>query len=151
MSTPAPRSAPNESRGQLPERAEDGGQALRPLAWARRLGVLAFIALGVWLWQSNVFVQPRELIWQVGEDRSIAWVEIQLWSGQGELIKREAFSFAQGAPFELAQKVPLIEGTYQARVFIRRGAGAEEAYAQTVRVGSERSLVLSLRGSDGRP
>lgn len=110
-----------------------------------------FVGLGVWLWKSNLFVQSRELIWQVGDDRAIASVEIQLWNESGELVKREVFTFTDGAPAELVQKIQLGKGSYQARVFIRRTAGsAEEHYAQTVHVGGDGTLVLSLRGSDAR-
>jgi hypothetical protein len=113
--------------------------------------LLVFVGLGVWLWKSNLFVQSRELTWQVGDDRAISSVEIQLWNEGDELVKRELFAFADGAPAELVQKIQLGEGSYRARVFIRRAAGsAEEQYAQTVRVGSEATVVLSLRGSNAR-
>jgi len=109
------------------------------------------VGLGIWLWKSNLFVQSRELTWQVGDDRAIASVEIQLWSEGGELVKREVFTFEGGAPAELVQKIQLAEGSYQARVFIRRSAGGpEEHYGQTVHVGREGSVVLSPLGSDVR-
>ncbi len=112
---------------------------------------MAFVALGLWLWKSSLFVQPRELYWQLGEDRAIQSVEIQIWSAKGELLKREVFSFAEAAPPELVQKLPLAQGNYLARVFIRRAAGrGEEPYEQSVRVGRESSIVLSLRGSHPR-
>ncbi len=118
--------------------------------WPRLL-LLALIAFGAWLWKSGLFVQSRELEWQMGADRaSIREVEIQIWNEDAELLKREVFFFPDGAPSQIAQKVTLSDGNYLARVFVKRAAqGRVEQYTQMLQVSRE-ALVLSLRSPGGR-
>src|SRR6266849_1502076 len=118
--------------------------------WPRLL-LLALIAFGAWLWKSGLFVQSRELEWQIGADRaSIREVEIQIWNEDAELLKREVFFFPDGAPSQIAQKVTLSDGNYLARVFVKRAAqGRVEQYTQMLQVSRE-ALVLSLRSPGGR-
>jgi hypothetical protein len=110
--------------------------------------LVALVAGGAWLWTSGRFVQTRELDWQVGEDRSsIRAVEIQIWTERGELLKREEFFFPDGPPAEIIQKVPLSDGDYLVRVFVKRGAeGRSETYAQALHVRA-RAIALGLRRS----
>ena len=109
---------------------------------------MALIACGVWLWNNGRFAQTREVDWQVGEDRfSIREVEIQIWNQQGELLKREQLFFPDGAPAQIVQKVPLADGDYLARVFVKRSRdGASDAYAQTLHV-SAKAIAAPLRGA----
>ena len=116
-----------------------------------RLLLVALIALGAWLWRSGQFAQTRELDWHLGADRfSIREVEIQIWNGDEELLKREVFFFPDGAPAQIAQKVPLPNGSYLARVFVKRASHARaEQFTQMLEVGGD-LLVLSL-GRQGGP
>jgi hypothetical protein len=118
--------------------------------WLRGLPLLALVAIGLWLWNSTWFVKSRELNWQVGKDRSaIREVEIQIWTTQGELLKRGVFFFTHGAPSEITQEVPLKQGVYQARVFVsREGEPSKEQYSHTLEIGAQGHQVLSLRRSD---
>src|SRR5260370_32580759 len=115
-----------------------------------RLRLRGLIAFGAWLWKSGRFVQSGELEWQIGADRaSIREVEIQIWNEDAELLKREVFFFPDGAPPRIAQKVPLSDGKYLARVFVKRAAQPRvEQYTQMLQVSRE-ALVLSLRSPDG--
>jgi len=76
------------------------------------------------LWQSGWFPQARELRWQLDEERSsLAEVEIQIWSAAGELLKREVFYFAEGAPSELVQNLSLRDGEYRIETFVKQKNG----------------------------
>jgi hypothetical protein len=76
-------------------------------------------------------------------------VEIQLWNERGELLKREVFFYPDGAPPEIVQKVPLADGEYLARVFLKRSPDASsEQFAQTFHV-SGNVILLQLRGAAG--
>src|SRR5260370_9319740 len=114
-----------------------------------RLLLLAMIACGAGLGKSGRFVQSRELEWQIGADRaSIREVEIQIWNEDAELLKREGFFFPDGAPQRIAHKVPLSDGKYLARVFVKRAAQPRfEQYPQMLQVSRE-ALALSLRSPD---
>ncbi len=94
-------------------------------------------------------MQTRELHWQVDEDRgSIRELEIQIWNERGELLKREVLFFADGAPAEIVQKVPLADGDCLVRTFVKRAAQpVSEQYAQTIHV-SGNGIVLRLQGSN---
>ncbi len=115
-----------------------------------RLLLVGLVAGGAWLWQSGRFAQARELRWQVGEDRSsIREVEIQIWSAAGELLKREVFFFPEGGPAEIAQKVPLSDGEYLVRAFIKRAPGqAWEHEERRIEI-KDKVVALPLRRSTG--
>lgn len=111
----------------------------------RRLPVLLFVALGLWLYKSDLFPQERTLRWQTGQRRAqIRGVELQLWSLEGELLKREQFALPQGAPSELVQTLSLKEGTYDARYVIDRDGSAQEAGKRELRVTDGAEYVLPL-------
>ena len=114
------------------------------------MSLLALVAIGLWLWKSAWFVQNREIYWQLGEDRStIREVEIQIWTSGGELLKRGVFFFEDGAPAEIIQQVPLKQGVYLTRVFVKRaGRPSGEQYAQTLQIGAEAARVLALPRSN---
>jgi hypothetical protein len=71
-------------------------------------------------------------------------VEIQIWSPAGELLKREVFFFAEGAPSEIVQKVPLKDGEYLIRTFIKRAPdGALEHEKRRIKI-EAKAIVLPL-------
>ncbi len=113
-----------------------------------RLPLLAALALGVWLWQSNLFPQSRELLLLLPAGRApLSGVELQLYAESGELLKREEWSIpAPGdAPPTLRVQVPLRSGRYLCRVFLQEASGAEQPLAATLEVGDLRSYELELR------
>lgn len=107
--------------------------------------MLLFVALGVWLYQSNLFPQDRTLRWETGRSRAqIRAVELQLWTQEGQLLKREQWAFPHGAPGVVAQTVSLSEGTYDARYVIERQDRPQEAGRREVRVSDGAEYVLPL-------
>ncbi|MBI3183189.1 MAG: hypothetical protein HYZ28_13715 [Myxococcales bacterium] len=113
----------------------------------KRLPLLLVALVGLWLWKGGggLFPTGRELVYELPIDSTIREVEIQLWDGE-ELLKREAISFADGPAPSVVQKLPLKEGEYLARVFIRRrDAGSPEAFSRKVHVGDAETVVTSLR------
>lgn len=85
-------------------------------ALLKRLPFLAVAALGIYLWQSDLFPQDRELVWRLPVDAPpLQRLEIQIWSGE-TLLKREEF-FPGGAVSEIKQTLPLRRGTYRVEAF----------------------------------
>ena len=106
---------------------------------------MALAAGGAWLWHSGWFAQARELRWQLGEDRSsLAEVEIQIWNPAGELLKREVFFFADGAPAELVQKLPLKDGEYRIETFVKQKNGEGAGHGERRIDIKEKVTVLAL-------
>lgn len=113
-----------------------------------RLPLLAAAALGLWLWQSGPFSQPRELVLMLPQGRTpAASVEIQLYSEEGALLRRDERFFkagSAGAPSVLREEIALAPGRYLCRVFVRDAQGATTSLSHTVDVGSERTYHLDL-------
>lgn len=113
----------------------------------KRLPLLLFALLGIWLWQGGAgfFPTERELTWRLwGEYGQIRKVELQLWQGDS-LVKREELSYPTGVTFEPTQKVPLSPGQYAAKVFIWRAAAAQpESKSGTITVSTERAQLVAL-------
>jgi len=106
------------------------------------------VGVGAWLYQSNLFPQERKLSWAVGTaGAAITQVELQIWSPEGELLKREMRAFPRGAPSQLEQTLALKEGRYEARYVIERASGPQEAGVRPLEVSAEKTYFLSL----GRP
>lgn len=126
---------------RLPDRNGLSGRA----ALLRRLPVLAFVALGVVLYRSALFPQERLLRWQTGGSRAaIRTVELQLWSEDGTLLRREHRSFPSGAPGELALQLTLAEGHYAARFVIDREGQPQEGGTYRFEIGEGREYVIPL-------
>jgi hypothetical protein len=103
------------------------------------------VAGGAGLWQSGWFTQTRELRWQLGEDRSsLAEVEIQIWNSAGELLKREAFFFANGVPAELVQRLALKDGEYRIETFVKRKNGQGSGHGGRWIDVTQKVIVLPL-------
>jgi hypothetical protein len=114
----------------------------------RRLPILLVAAVGVWMWKGGggYFPSPREILWELGPNRAgIREVEIQLADEKGALVKRDQFFFHEAPPAEVAEKVRLSEGSYPARVFIKREPDRpEEQFSRTVIVGESETVVVWL-------
>jgi hypothetical protein len=110
-----------------------------------RLLLILLVAGGAGLWQSGWFTQTREFRWQLGEDRSsLAEVEIQIWNSAGELLKREAFFFANGVPAELIQRLALKDGEYRIETFVKRKNGQESGHGGRWIDVTQKVIVLPL-------
>jgi len=111
---------------------------------AVRLPLLVAVALGVWLWRSDLFSQPRELV--VLLPSPAARVDVQLYSGGGELLAREERAFPPGGAASVVRmEISLRQGRYLVRAFLRGEAGAERALSREIDVGSERVNEVELK------
>ncbi|HZN93124.1 MAG TPA: hypothetical protein VFB81_10490 [Myxococcales bacterium] len=118
---------------------------------AVRLPLLVALVLGTWLWRSSLFSQPRELVVLLPPGRApAARVEVQLYSEEGELLKREERSFQGADPAEsgrsvLRMEVSLRRGRYLCRAFVRDAAGTERSLSRAVELGDERTVEVELQ------
>lgn len=114
---------------------------------AVRLPLLVAAALGIWLWRSSVFPQPRELVLLLPAPAAAhaARMEVQLYSEDGELLAREERAFQGEAPSVLRLEIPLRRGHYPCRAFVRDASGAERALQGAADVGEARSVEVELR------
>src|SRR5512140_969733 len=111
----------------------------------KRLPLLVFAALGIWLWKSPVFPQPRHIVWQTGAAAAdIRRVDVQLYSSQGELLKRDLREFPSGAGADVVQDAALREGTYDARFVVDRSHGQQETGRRELKVAEGDTYVLPL-------
>lgn len=118
-------------------------------ALLKRLPLLAAVALGLWLWQSDLFPQERQLVWTLPNDAPVLQrLEIQIWS-DGELLKREEL-FPSGPLTEVRQSLVLREGEYRVEAYAYpRGAAkaAIQRWSAALRVGGARSYGEVLEPS----
>ncbi|HET9158315.1 MAG TPA: hypothetical protein VFN91_16690 [Myxococcaceae bacterium] len=119
MTSPAPE-------GQAPPRERS------PLL--RRLVPLALIALGLVLWRSPLFPQPRTFVWDRPFGLSIVSAEVQLWRGDTLLARAEWPDATQGT---LSQQLSLRTGPIRVLSFVRLGNGIERRATQDLNLGSE--------------
>lgn len=127
--TPAPAPAPERKRSGL----------------LKRLPFFVFLAVGLGLWKGGLFPQERELVWRLSDERpALTGLEIQLYDGEGHLLKREEFFF-QAMPAQVVQKVPLKEGHYTARLFLTRpGRTTTEARTRDLEIRGDEAYALGL-------
>ncbi|HYV43474.1 MAG TPA: hypothetical protein VFA20_01390 [Myxococcaceae bacterium] len=111
---------------------------------AVRLPLLFAVALGAWLWRSDAFSQPRELV--VLLPSPAARVDVQLYSEGGELLAREERAFPPGdAASVVRMEISLRRGRYLVRAFLRGESGAERALSREVEISSERVNEVELK------
>jgi hypothetical protein len=111
----------------------------------KRLPLIVFAAIGIFLWQSSLFAQERKLVWQTGATRSeIRRVELQVWADDGALLKRTQLEYPHGAPPEVRIELPLAKGTYAARYVIDRAGRAQETGGRALEITSDETYWLTL-------
>ena len=112
----------------------------------KRLPILAFIGVGIWLWQGGFgfFPSERTITWRLwGDYEQVRRVEVQVWDDGDTIVKREELRFPTGVTFEPVSKVPLKPGHYTTRVFLWRAAGGEpESKAGVLEVDAETSILV---------
>ncbi len=112
------------------------------LPFLRRAPLLLLVVAGVFLWRSELFPQPRTLLWELPEAVDVTRAEVQLWQGDRLLARAEWLSHPQGP---LVQRLQLRPGHYRALTFLELDGGSREQHSQQVQVASEETLHLSVR------
>jgi hypothetical protein len=104
------------------------------------------VALGLFLWRSDLFVQRRDLVWRLPAPVArLTQVEIQLYGEDGRLVKREERFFpAGGAPEEIRQEIALKQGRYMGRVFLTGLDGGTRQRAVPIQIGGEAEYRIEL-------
>ena len=105
-----------------------------------RLPLLFAVALGVWLWRSDLFAQPRELVFVL--PAPAARVDVQLYAEGGELLAREERA---DAPSVVRMEISLRRGRYLVRAFLRGGEGGERTLSREIDIGPERVNEVELK------
>lgn len=109
-----------------------------------RLPLLLVAALGLWLWRSDLFSQPRELVFLLPSP--VAHADVQLYAEGGELVAREERTFPPGGAASIVRmEISLRHGRYLARAFVRGESGAERALSREVEIGSEKVNEVELK------
>jgi len=88
----------------------------------KRLPILVVVALGLWLWRSPLFPQPRTFIWDRPLGPPVTSAEVQLWR-DGDLVSRAEWPDAT-------------RGT-RVLTFARMGDGTTRQGVQTLSLESE--------------
>ena len=114
--------------------------ALR-LPFLRRAPLLLLVVAGVFLWRSELFPQPRTLLWELPEAVDVTRAEVQLWQGHKLLARAEWPAHPQGP---LVQRLQLRPGRYRALTFLEVD-GNPEQHSQEVQLASEETLHLPVR------
>ena len=111
----------------------------------RRLVPLAILLLGLVLWRSPLFPQPRTFVWDRPFGLSIASAEVQLWRGDTLLARAEWPDATQGA---LTQQLSLRTGPIRVLSFVRLQGGTERRGTQELQLGSEEVVHAPLLPGD---
>jgi hypothetical protein len=120
---------------------EEPASRREPSPLRRRLVPLAIVALGLLLWRSPLFPQPRTFVWDRPFGLSVASAEVQLWRGDTLLARAEWPDASQGA---LTQHVTLRSGHIRVLSFARLGNGTDHSATQDLNLGSEEVVHAPL-------
>jgi hypothetical protein len=108
----------------------------------RRVPLLLLAVAGVFLWRSELFPQPRTLLFELPPSVEVSRAEVQLWKGPSLAARAEWLS-SPSSPLVL--KVQLRTGTYRALSFLAYADGRTAQQTQLVELGSQETLHLSLQ------
>jgi|SRR5262249_62340898 len=107
----------------------------------KRLPILVVVALGILLWRSPLFPQPRTFIWDRPLGPQIASAEVQLWREDALLARAEWPDATRGT---LSQELTLRSGPIRALTFARLEDGSRRQADQAFQLGSETVVHLPL-------
>ena len=107
----------------------------------RRLVPLALVAVGLLLWRSPLFPQPRTFVWDRPFGLSIASAEVQLWRENTLLARAEWPHATQGT---LSQQLSLRAGPIRVLSFVRLQDGTQRRGVQELELGSEQVVHAPL-------
>jgi hypothetical protein len=108
----------------------------------RRVPLLLLVGAGVFLWRSELFPQPRTLLWELPGSEAVRRVEVQLWKGTSLVARGD---WPNNPPSPLVQQLQLRRGTYRSLSFLEFGDGHTEHHTQLLELGSQETLRLPLR------
>lgn len=100
----------------------------------KRLPILVVVALGLWLWRSPLFPQPRTFIWDRPLGLVVATAEVQLWREEHLLARAEWPDATRGS---LSQELNLGPGPVHVLSFVRLGDGSHRQGEQLLPLGNE--------------
>jgi hypothetical protein len=107
----------------------------------KRLPILVVVALGLWLWKSSLFPQPRTFIWDRPLGLPVASAEVQLWREDRLLARAEWPDATRGT---LSQELTLRPGPLHVLSFVRLGDGSLRQGEQVLSLESEAVLHAPL-------
>ena len=107
----------------------------------RRLVPLALVAVGLLLWRSPLFPQPRTFVWDRPFGLSIVSAEVQLWRETTLLARAEWPDATQGT---LSQQLSLRAGPIRVLSFVRLQDGTQRRGVQELELGSEQVVHAPL-------
>ena len=110
-------------------------------ALLRRLVPLAIVAVGIVLWRSSLFPQPRTFVWDRPFGLPVVTAEVQLWRGDTLLARAEWPDATEGA---LTQQLTLRSGRVRVVTFARLQDGSERRATQELQLGSEEVVHAPL-------
>jgi hypothetical protein len=100
----------------------------------KRLPILVVVALGLWLWRSSLFPQPRTFIWDRPLGLPVASAEVQLWRDDHLLARAEWPDATRGT---LSQELTLRPGPLRVLTFARLADGSTRQGDQLLTLASE--------------
>ena len=107
----------------------------------RRLVPLVLVAVGLLLWRSPLFPQPRTFVWDRPFGLAVVSAEVQLWRGDTLLARAEWPDATQGA---LTQQLTLRNGPIRVLSFARLQDGTRRGGTQELELGSEQVVHAPL-------
>jgi hypothetical protein len=110
-------------------------------ALLRRLVPLAIVAVGLVLWRSSLFPQPRTFVFDRPFGLPVVAAEVQLWRGDTLLSRAEWPDATEGA---LTQQLTLRTGRLRILSFVRLQDGSERRATQELEVGAEEVVHAPL-------
>jgi hypothetical protein len=113
----------------------------------KRLPLLVFAAVGLWLWRATS-TPERELVWQLDGSgwSAVRALDFQVTGADGKIIKREERFFTSAPPHEVTLKVELPEGTYRALIFVQEeGRPTRPPLVEPLTIGQEQYVLRTLR------
>lgn len=113
----------------------------------KRLPVLVFVGLGLWLWQ-NTGAQDRELVWRLDGSgwSAVRAMDFQVMAPDGTILRRVERLFSAPPPSEVTLEMKLEEGAYRTLIFVKEeGQPTRPPLVQTVTVGQDKRVLQTLR------
>jgi len=112
----------------------------------KRLPLLAFVALGLWLWRETGNPE-RELVLRLEGSgwSAVRGLDFQVTGPDGQILKREERFFNAAPPAEVTLKVDLPEGSYRALIFVKEPGRPTRPLVEPLTIGADQYVLRTLR------